>query len=191
MMDAIVDRTLERFVLEGCISRENADIYRFGLECMFLKAIHYVSYFLIALLFHSAGSLLITACIFAPLRSRIGGYHAKNRMRCYVFSCFMILLLCLLNRYQIPEPALFCGLLSADMIIYLLAPAADENNPLDSSEAQRLRRQAVVVLLVANVVLLVMLQIDTAVSRYMFNGIVMAAALLLFGKMKAGLDPLK
>lgn len=86
---------------------------------------------------------------------------------------------------------MFCGLLSADMIIYLLAPAADENNPLDSSEAQRLRRQAVVVLLVANVVLLVMLQIDTAVSRYMFNGIVMAAALLLFGKMKAGLGPLK
>lgn len=128
MMDAIIDRTLERFVLEGCISRENADIYRFGLECMFLKAVHYVSYFLIALLFHSAGSLLISACIFAPLRSRIGGYHAKTRMRCYVFSCFMILLLCLLNRYQIPEPALFCGLLSADMIIYLLAPAADENN---------------------------------------------------------------
>lgn len=50
MMDAIIDRTVERFVLEGCISRENADICRFGLECMFLKAVHYVSYFLIALL---------------------------------------------------------------------------------------------------------------------------------------------
>lgn len=31
----------------------------------------------------------------------------------------------------------------------------------------------------------------TVVCRYMFNGIVMAAVLLLFGKMKAGLGPLK
>ncbi len=184
MMNYIIDRTLERFVLEECISREDSDIYRFGLECMLLKIVHYISYFLIALLFHSLGSLLISACIFAPLRSRIGGYHAKTRLGCYVFSCFMVLLLCLLNRQQIPEWALVFGLLSADIVIYLLAPAADENNPLDSAEVQNFRWQAVIVLLAANFVLLGMIWINVAISRCMFYGIVMAAVLLLLGKVK-------
>lgn len=76
------------------------------------------------------------------------------------------------------------GLLSADIIIYLLAPVADENNPLDSVKIQSFRRQAVVVLLITNFVLLGMIWINTAISRYMFYGIVMAAALLLLGKVK-------
>ena len=184
MMNDIIDRALERFVLEECINREGSDIYRFGLECMFLKMVHYISYFLIALLFHSLGSLLVSACIFAPLRSRIGGYHAKTRLGCYVFSCFMVLLLCLINKQQIPEWILFFGLLSADIIIYLLAPAADENHPLDSVEVQSFRRQAVVVLLITNFILLAMMWLNAAISRYMFYGIVMAAVLLLLGKMK-------
>lgn len=184
MMNHILDKTLERFVLEGSISRKESDIYRFGLECMFLKIVHYISYFLIAFILHSLGSLLLSACIFAPLRSRIGGYHAKTRWGCYVFSCFMVLFLCILNGYQIPNWFLIFGLLFADIVIYLLAPVTNESNPLELEEEKQFHKQAVGILLVANFFILGMMWKKIIISRYMFHGIIMAAVLLLLGKTK-------
>lgn len=188
MLNHIIDKTLERFVLEGSISKKESDIYRFGLECMLLKIVHYITYFLIAFLLHSLGSLLLSACIFAPLRSRVGGYHARTRWGCYVFSCFMVVILCILNGNPIPNCYLIFGLWSADVIIYLLAPVKTESNPLDLDEEKRFHKQAIGILIVANFFILWMLWEDIVICNYLFNGIVMTVILLLFGKVMEWLE---
>lgn len=72
-------------ILESCISKDDLEIYSFGLECMFLKLLHYISYLIIGIALDSLLSLFVSACILIPLRTKAGGYHANTRIGCYFF----------------------------------------------------------------------------------------------------------
>lgn len=52
---------------------------------MFLKLLHYISYLIIGIALDSLLSLFVSACIFIPLRTKAGGYHANTRIGCYFF----------------------------------------------------------------------------------------------------------
>lgn len=191
MVNHMIDRLLYCLISERSIRQEDSDIYRFGLECMILKVVHYISYVLIGFLMHSLTGLLISTCTLAPLRSRTGGYHAKSRIGCYFFSCFFVFLICLFNKSTIPGWIHFSGLFLADIIIYFWTPVENENNPLDSTEKQIFHKQAVSFLCIANFFVLVMLWQNMKAGSYLLNGIVMEAVLLLLGKYKIWVTGLK
>lgn len=84
-MNYIIRVILECSISESCISEDDLEIYNFGLECMFLKLLHYISYLIIGIALDSLLSLFVSACIFIPLRTKAGGYHANTRIGCYFF----------------------------------------------------------------------------------------------------------
>lgn len=191
MVYHVIDGLLDCLISEGNIRQEDSDIYRFGLECMILKSLHYISYVLIGFLMHSLFSLIISSCALAPLRIRTGGYHAKSRIGCYIFSCFMVLLICFLNKKTIPEWIHISGLFFADIIIYFLVPVENENNPLDLVEKQIFHKQAMFLLCIVNIFVLAMLWQNLKVGSYLLNGIIMETVLLLLGKFKAWVTGLR
>ena len=183
-MDYILDLFLKHIISEKCIKEEEADVYRFGLECMILKLIHYVSYIIIALALHSLPSLLISSCVMISLRSKAGGYHAKTRIGCYAFSCSMITVLCLLNRMVLPELIHMVMLVIANIIILVWAPVENENRPLEQVEINVFRKQVIITLLIADAIIFVMIWQNISICNFLINGIVMISILLTLEKTK-------
>lgn len=183
-MDYILDLFLKHIVSEECIKEEELDIYRFGLECMILKLIHYVSYIIIAIVLHSLPGLLLSSCVMIPLRSKAGGYHAKTRIGCYVFSCSMITALCLLNRMVLPEFIHMVILVIANIIILVWAPVENENRPLEQVEINVFRKRVIITLLIADAIIFVMIWQNASMYNFLINGIVMMSILLTLEKAK-------
>ena len=87
----MTDRILNQLIKLNIIDSEDEEIYRFGLEGIFLKLIHYLSYFLIAALLREWVRFLLFFSAFLLLRKNAGGYHAKTKGGCYVSSCLTVL----------------------------------------------------------------------------------------------------
>lgn len=183
-MDYILDLFLKHIISEECIKEEELDIYRFGLECLILKLIHYVSYIIIAIVLHSLPGLLISSCVMIPLRSKAGGYHAKTRVGCYIFSCSMITALCLLNKMVLPILIQIVILVIGNIILLFWAPVENENRPLEQVEINVFRKQVIITLLMADTIIFVMIWQNISICNFLINGIVMMSVLLILEKAK-------
>lgn len=182
MLDCFVDRILIHLVSEKYIDKADSDIYRFGLECLLLKLIHYFSYLMIGLLLRSLSSLLISICLFVPLRRKAGGYHSKTRIGCYIFSCSIVFLICISNKLQFSLWFYISGVVVSDIVICLWAPVDNENRSLYSEEAKKFRKQAIIILLFSNIFLFCVFIQNAIISKYLSNGIILAAALVFLGR---------
>ena len=88
--DYLVEKAVNCLVKENTASPEDVDIYRFGVEVTFLKIMHLFSDFLIAVCMKKVPEFLMIFGIFCAFRRNTGGYHAKTRVGCYVFSCLAV-----------------------------------------------------------------------------------------------------
>ena len=121
-MNRILDWFLKYMISEKYVEKEDADICRFGLECLIQKAIHYLSYIVIGFVMDALFSLFISACVMIPLRSKAGGYYAKTRIGCYIFSCLMVSLLCMMNKLALSKWINIIIFVVANIIIWTLTP---------------------------------------------------------------------
>lgn len=182
-MDKLVKGILLKMQMEKFVDKEDVEIYQFGLECMLLKLVHIVSYLLIGICMGELLSLLVSGSILIPLRRKAGGYHAKTRMGCYIFSCCVVFLLCLLNKVTMAPVAEIVGMVAADLLIILFAPVENENRTLEHDEKVLFRRQAIGLLILANIVISAILLIHKYLSaaHWLETGVMFTGALLALG----------
>ena len=76
---------LSAFLKNNIICETEKDIYQYGIECIYLMIINYLSLFVIAIIMGMFKELLLLSCSFIPLRKNAGGFHAKTKIRCYFF----------------------------------------------------------------------------------------------------------
>ena len=182
-MDRLVNCILFKMQSEKLVDEEDIEIYQFGLECILLKLIHIISYLLIGICMGDVFSLLVSGSILIPLRRKTGGYHAKTRVRCYIFSCCVVLLLCLFNKAEMALMVRTAGMIVADILILLLTPMENENRVLELDEKILFRKQAIVLLALVNVVVVIIFLIQ----KYLFlaywleNGVLFTGVLLALG----------
>lgn len=185
----MTDRLLEQMVKWNIIRSEDEEIYRFGLEGLLLKSVHYMSYLFIAVLFREMVPFLLFFTAFLLLRKNAGGYHAKTRRRCYIISCATVI--CVLTAIQMISKwtnaaNIAVGLiLTADMIVCMEAPVENKNRLLDEEEKKFFRKRCLGLLAAVNVFfwLLNMLGKKTCALAIML-AVVCEAMLLLLGKMQ-------
>lgn len=182
-MDRLINNILFKMQAEKFMDEEDIEIYQFGLECMLLKLVHIVSYILIGICMKELVSLLVSGSILISLRRKTGGYHAKTKMGCYIFSCVVVFLLCLTNKIIITPTYGVIGMAVVDIIIILFAPVENENRVLESDERILFRNQAMKFLLVTNVVVLVILLIHNHVfvAYWLEKGVIFSGVLLALG----------
>lgn len=156
----MIDRILNQMVRLNVINRDDEEIYRFGLEAVSLKLIHYSSYLIIAVLLHEGICFLIFFTAFLLLRKSAGGCHAKTKGGCYVCSCLMVFctLLCMKGAvvYKYVAPVGEILLLAADVSIYQLAPLGNRNRMLDEEEIFLFRKRTIVFLVLENLLVMVL-----------------------------------
>ena len=186
-MDKIIEKILDQQELKKFINKEDREVYQFGLECAILKIVHIISYLLIAVCMGEVLSLLVSAFVLIPLRKKAGGYHAKSRTGCYIFSCCVVCLLCLVNKIPIIPMMKICGISIADILILLFAPVENENRELECDEKVLFNRQAKCLLFVINCMIAVIYMIGKCVflAYWLGNGVIFAGILLLLGMVKS------
>lgn len=185
-MDKLVKGILLKMQTEKLVDEEDIEIYQFGLECILLKFVHVVSYLFIGVCMGELPSLLISGSILILLRRKTGGYHAKTRMGCYIFSCCVVSFLCLFNKIKMAFTVGIIGMVVADILILLFAPVENENRKLESDEKNHFRKQTIGLLVMVNVVASAIF----LVHKYLFvaycleRGVMFAGVLLMLGVKK-------
>lgn len=170
---------VEKLVSYEIINEKEADLYQFGIECLVLKLIHCISYLCIAACFQMVPQLIVIGCVLIPLRRNAGGYHAKTKMGCYIFSCCYIAIILFLSNAQIHQVFWWGALALSDAVIFFKSPADNENKRLDEREVVHYRRKARFILILANAGCLVLTAFHFCYAGNLFICGITAAAFLL------------
>ena len=62
-----------------------------------------MSYIVIGFAMRMIMPMIVTAMVLIPLRRKSGGFHARTRSGCYLFSCSIVVAVCLLDKIIFPR----------------------------------------------------------------------------------------
>lgn len=183
----MTDRLITRMLKWKIINEDEIEIYRFGLETLFLKMFHYISYLLIAIFCGGLVTYAIFFMAFLCLRKNAGGYHSKTKLSCYFWSCLTVISVIFIVKYVmaygIPSIMSIGSLVVADIIIFMLAPVGNCNRGLDIDEIDLFRKRTIWVLTLENMLVLLLFAVDKIqFSLPLILAIVCQAILLLLQK---------
>ncbi len=183
MMNSLIQHILFRMKTKELVKDEDEDVYRFGLECLLLKIIHYLSYIFIGFALHMIVPMSVSVIILMGLKSKTGGYHAKTRLGCYFFSCFIVFLICLLDKAEFSAWLFVLAVCTANSVIWRFTPVQNTNRELEQIERKEFRRQSLLLLCVVDAAVIATTAIKSfAISQWLLNGLLVEAGLVILGK---------
>lgn len=171
--------------MKDCIiNEEEKEIVEYGLEMIgnMMLGIGIVS--VIGLLQQCVWESLTLWVILVPLRKNAGGYHAKTRGRCFIFSTVIIFMavMCIKNDWHKPIYTMILVIFS--LIIFSFAPVDTANKELGYQEICIYRKRTRVILLMDCILYLVAGMNQWMMLRKIISMAVMISGLLvLLGKM--------
>lgn len=181
-MKRLKEYIIDKLVLHNIISEKEAEIYKFGMECLALKLIHCISYLCIAACLRLLPELFVIACVLLPLRRNAGGYHARTRIGCYIFSCFYIFIVLCISKAVINQFLWWGALVLSDGLIFSLSPIDNENKRLDKIEFLHYRKKSRYILITANIGCILLTATNYHyIGSLLCCGICAAAFLLVLG----------
>ncbi|MPW26371.1 accessory regulator AgrB [Alkalibaculum sp. M08DMB] len=144
---SVWDRISEIFINNEIIIAEDKELYSYGLQQGILMILNVTTTIVIGIICGMVWQSIIFLLSYIPLRTYVGGYHAKTQWRCYIFS-ILIISVALLGIKLIPWTNIiyFTLMFFAGSIISLLAPVEDGNKHLDSIEKTIYKKRSRVIL---------------------------------------------
>jgi accessory gene regulator B len=158
MKSSVTERLGELLVQNKVISLEEKELVIFGLQQGLIMILNVISSIIVGYIFGMVWQSIVFMVMYIPLRSYVGGYHARTQLRCYLFSIVLISLV-LWGIKLIPWTSFICVVVSVviGIIIFVFAPRADENKPLDEIEIVVFGKRARGIYLVQELILLIFL----------------------------------
>lgn len=184
-MKRIIGYISKSMVKDGIILESEQDIYDFGIECLLLKLIHYISYITIAVILHQVFDLFVMASAFYPIRVNAGGYHAKTRIGCYFVSCLTVFSGLLFYRQNFSNKVYIICWLAASIIIYFNAPIDNEGKIMSRTEVEYYKKKTRVVIMVLGVIIGGVWGLNKDyISKMLICGIVISAIAIFIEKQR-------
>ena len=164
---------------------QQRNIYVYALEVILLNGSLLIVFLIASLLCGAMINFWAYLIFFLPIRIFSGGYHAKSSESCFVLSTIMYGLSIAITVFF---PLLYqnwkwiiAGVISI-LVILVLSPMVNENNPLTESQQKR-NRIIVCILLAADLVVFILsYNFNWRIASNVFVFIVFDALLLLIGK---------
>lgn len=92
MIEWIVDILIKRQLSKQMMGAEDIKIYRYGYILLCEVVLNFVAALIIGVAFYEIFTVVFFLCMYIPLRSFCGGWHAKEIWKCSVISCVILLL---------------------------------------------------------------------------------------------------
>lgn len=180
-----VNKLLDYQIIES----KDVEVYKYGMECLVLKAITLIICGIIAFLLKKPGEFIIILLSFIMIRRCAGGYHAKTRYGCIMFSCismFVSLVLCELHLTLVFH---IFVLISIDTGLIFIAPIDNEKNRFNDLEKEFFKRKTCKTLLIMNIVCSCLLLLNmTTIYVPLISGLAMSFFFVIMGKMQENND---
>lgn len=179
--DFLVSKFLENHIIEG----KDFEIYKFGMECLILKSITLAICGIVALCLKKPSEFLLILTAFILVRRCAGGYHARTKHGCVIFSCFSIIISLLLCELDVAYGFHILILLCIDIGLLLIGPIDNENNRFSDDERKIFKKKTCITLLAINIVCFCFLFINiTIIYVPLISGLTMSFFFVLMGKIQ-------
>jgi accessory gene regulator B len=145
-MGNVVDKIAGVLERHRVIDESNSEVVRYGLWLFIFNALSVITALVIGVILGGLIEVIAFILLYKPLRSYVGGYHAKSPMMCYALSTLLTASMVVLMKYAaLPIYAAVGVWLISGIFIAILAPVDDEHKPLDEIETKIYRRRAMIV----------------------------------------------
>lgn len=139
--EVLIEKIIKKLIENNSIDVADVEVYKFGIETTLLKALHYTSYLVIALCMNKFFEFAIIFAVFYIFRRNTGGFHAKTRIGCYLFSCAVIFLSLFATEINFSwQGAAVISILDI-IILLILSPVKNSNRNLDAEEIKYFRHR--------------------------------------------------
>lgn len=151
MVEKISGYITDQLIQAEKISQEQRVVYKYGFERILLSGVNLLTTLIIGICMGQVLECIMLQLLFMPLRSHAGGYHAAGRMRCFILSTIITIII--LAGYQL-LPKYFSASLSlyilcfAAAVIAGTAPVGTPNKPLDELERKVYGQRTRMILLI-------------------------------------------
>lgn len=184
--ERFIDKIADQLVEDHTIDAADVEAYKFGIEVTILKVIHYVSYIAIALCLRKLLELVIIFVIFYSFRRNTGGFHAKTRLGCYLFSCAVIFLSLLATNLKLDWWVLTAVSVLDLVILLILAPVQHSNRKLEAEDIGYFRRRLLFISAIYVAVYIVTTGLEAGYCITLFTiGLTMNTLLTIMGKLQS------
>lgn len=173
---------------------EKREIYIYGLEVILLNGGLLIAFLIISLLCGEFINFCAYLIFFLPIRIFSGGYHAETSERCFILSTIAfgasIAVSKLIPLLYISNTGKIIGAVSV-IVILVLAPLINENNPMNQTQRRRNRIILCTLLFIDLVFYILSCNYAWTIASNELIFIVMDAVLLLTEKLKQGIFKMK
>lgn len=168
MIAKLAKSTAHFFVEKEIVSREDEEVYIYGMELLFSTLFNIILAVIISAVTLSLLETAIFLTAFISVRHCIGGYHAKTHWGCMaIFGAVLIAFAVIVK--QTPDtfviPISLASTAISFVLIMLFAPVEHPNKPLSDKEKSVLRQKGITLLSILGAVVLI-LMIFPASRRY-------------------------
>lgn len=90
MNGSVFERWANSLVQEGIVSREDEELYSYGLRQSWLFLMNISTALVIGWLMDALTACILFMVCYVPLRRMAGGYHARTPFRCYLLGIVLV-----------------------------------------------------------------------------------------------------
>lgn len=183
---SLTQKIVDELANNGVINPEDRGIYEYGLQQSGHMIVNIASTVAVGFCFGMFWQSIIFLLVYIPLRVYVGGFHTDTQLRCFIFSLGLISAV-LLTIKLVPWTALIClGFAAfAGAIIFMLAPVADKNKPLEPEEIRVYTKRARIILFFELLSLLLLLFLNfIEISASIAVSLFALSCMLILGKIK-------
>ncbi len=154
MKNKIINHVVTKLVCDDIIEESDREIYQYGLQQCLATCFNWVCTIAIGIWFKMLWESVFFIIVFIPLRTYVGGYHAKTQLLCHVYSVLVIVIVMELIKnlnfslaYDIPL-AILCA-----FAIGTITPVESKNKKLSVGEKKKYKKKSMIVLGIEIVIL--------------------------------------
>jgi len=183
----VFERIAGNLVSNGTISAEDKEIYEYGLKRIATTILNAVTTLIIGFIFCMIWQSILFMVSYVPLRSYVGGYHARTPLRCYIFSIILTVCVLLSIKYIPHNNILFYALtIISGAVVFVFAPIGDENKPLDETEIKVFKKRTKIILFTEIVLIILFLILKlNFISTCLIISLVCASFMLILSVLKS------
>ena len=186
MIQKICLKLCDHFIETGIIAPENKELYCYGMHQGTVILFNLLTALLIGVMLDSVPEVILYFAAYIPLRIYAGGYHAQTPRRCYFFSVILITAILLAIRFFSTSQRICCfGMVTAFILIIILAPIEDKNKPFTEKEQIFFKKQTIRLLFTETAIFTTALYLKyTSMTTCIFMAFATVTVMLILGRIK-------
>lgn len=182
----MIGKFVDYLIINNITSEDMREMHLYNFEVMIGKILNYGTLLLLSWINNNILQTLAFMSVFFSLRSRNGGFHAKQFLHCYLGT---IIIYFLTSNIMVPimktyKYVYLCVVIVSVIIVFLFAPVNHPNLQLNDEEVRICKKSArrLIVGISIGAIILIKLNMISECVYYMIAGMGINTGLLLLAK---------